>query len=70
MAKYVWGVVNCATRIGGVPRKFQDISRSIEKFYAKVRNLVAVGVAAVFRSICYAKNVAVFIMFTLMIPPV
>jgi hypothetical protein len=37
MAKYVWGMVNCATRIGGVPRKFQDISRSIEKFYAKVR---------------------------------
>jgi hypothetical protein len=41
------GVVKCATGISGV-RKFQYISRWIEKFCGKVRNVVAVGVVVMF----------------------
>ena len=60
LAKFIWGVIRCATGLVDVPTHFQDVSAWVMKFSTKERNIVAVGVAAVFWAIWRARNAAVF----------
>ena len=56
MANYVWNVVKCATGVMDIPRHFQDMSEWIMRFPVKDRNVISVGVAAVFWAIWKTRN--------------
>ena len=60
VAKFVWGVVRNVTGIYDIPWKIEEFSSWIEMFLKKMRQTVAVGVAAVFWSLWKARNAATF----------
>lgn len=51
VAKFVWGVVRNITGIYDIPCKIEEFSSWVDKFPKKMRQIVAVGVAAVFWSL-------------------
>lgn len=61
VAKFVWGMVRSITGIHDIPCKIEEFSDWVEKFPKKLRQVIAVGVAAT-----KSKTLPFFIMFTRM----